>query len=177
VIPEFMVMQSYMTQVAPSYHVLEGTPQLPTLFKIANVNEDVVRNAVNLGGNLTAATAMARNIDTRGYAIAAPGLAGKIAEGAMQAMISQPNAKDLLVGDVQRDLADLRIRVDEAETRDENINDYIDDRIDSKIGNLAGKVDRRLTETMMKRTPAFKELLTRVAEIENEWSKQRGDQK
>ena len=125
-----MVTQSYMTQVAPSYHVLEGTPQLPTLFKIANVNEDVVRNAVNLGGNLTAATAMARNIDMRGYAIAAPGLAGKIAEGAMQAMISQPNAKDLLVGDVQRDLADLRIRVDEAETRDENINDYIDDRID-----------------------------------------------
>ena len=158
--------QQYMSQLAPTYRHIEGMPQLQTLFKIANVDENTVRSAVNLGGNLTAGAALAKGIDTQGFEIDLPGKADQLAEGAITTLIQHPNARELLVGDLEQTISALRVRVDDVETKDEKFGDYVDERISSKLGNINRAIDRRLTESALKKTSAINDIHSRIEKLE-----------
>jgi hypothetical protein len=155
-----------MTKSMPAYQRIEGQPQLSTLFKVAGINESQLSTVVNLGGHLSGAVAMGTGTSVPQFELNLPGLTTRVRNAAVSAVLEQPEARETLVGDVERDLTSLRRTVDGLAGRDENIERQVEEQVGARLRSFNQKLDRRVTLSQLESSAVVKELKDRCEKLE-----------
>jgi hypothetical protein len=123
--PTFVRGQNYMATTSPTYRFLEGRPQLAALFQVANLDENTVRSAVNLAGNLGSLALVGRDFTTTGFDFDMSAIGPRMKDAALGAVIEQPQLREALVGPVRIELIGLREQVEAVRKR----NDALEKRL------------------------------------------------
>ncbi|MDJ0653699.1 MAG: hypothetical protein QNJ40_06085 [Xanthomonadales bacterium] len=158
----FLRSQNYMAQTAPAYRHIEGQAQLPTLYKIAKVNEATVRSAINLGGNLS--TAALGEVSVSPEILKTPEFAQGIGDIAVSTLVDRPVVRERLLGPTQAEIADLKRQVEGFEIDEEEVEQLIERRVEGKLRNIDRALDRRLTASSLSATKVVKDLKAQLQE-------------
>jgi hypothetical protein len=110
--PVILRQQSLMKDTASAYRFVEDEPRLATLLRVARIDEDTLRSAVNFGGNVVSIASPGFAAYGTGLRLAGSDAAARLSEAAA-AVVRKPAVRNALIGDVERELVALRRRVDE----------------------------------------------------------------
>lgn len=161
---EMVRQQDYMVTMAPSYRHLEGQPQLPTLFRIADIDETQFRAAINLGGNVGSMGTLVGDIAAPKIKRAGTEVVRQLDETAVRAVLRRPQVRQALVGATDEKVEVLSRRMEEMTIDEEAMTDAVSREMGNKLRNISRAVDRRLTASSLGSTKVVKDLKSALQE-------------
>ena len=141
--PVILRAQDQMRRTTPAYSRIEGTPQLQALYRLANLDAETVKTAVNLGGGLTGLAALGGNFSAVPFDFDLPAFNKRIDDAAVGFM-DRSQIKESMLRDVRGDLAAMKDEITAAGAG--NVEALVNRQMNARLDEARTVIEKRLSD-------------------------------
>ncbi len=141
--PVILRAQNQMRLTTPAYSRIEGAPQLQALYRLANLDAETVKTAVNLGGGLTGLAALGGNFSAVPFDFDLPAFSKRIDDAAMGFM-DRSQIKESMLRDVRGELATMKDEVTAAGAG--AVEAVVNRQMTARLNEARGVIEKQLSD-------------------------------
>ena len=159
--PVILRAQNQMRRTTPAYSRIEGLPQLATLYRLANLDAETVRTAVNLGGGLTGLVALEGGAMSVPFDLDLTAFNQRLGDAAV-GFIDRSKIKESMLRDVHDEMASMKDEI--SATSAGNVEAMVNRQMTARLDQARSELAKRLSDSDEAATKTTRELRALLAD-------------